>query len=82
VTLCPIVVLTHHRSEVGMDDTHTLVQASVEKVGARIEITLVAEDGARVTFTASPEQADELAEDLEEILDEMPPPRGDRGTMQ
>lgn len=65
-----------------MDETHTLAHARVTTAGAHIEITLVAEDGARVTFVATPEQADELAEDLEEILDEMPGARTGRRPMQ
>ena len=58
-----------------MPVTYTLARALTAKVGACVEITMEAEDGTQVTFAATPEQADELAEDLEEILDE-PQPAG------
>ena len=65
-----------------MNGIHILARAHAAQVGACIEITLVADDGARMTFTATPEQADELAEDLEEILDEIPAERQGRRPLQ
>ncbi|MDP4006502.1 hypothetical protein [Methylobacterium sp. NEAU K] len=53
-----------------MPVTYTLARALTAKVGACVEITLEADDGTQFRFAATPEQADELAEDLEAILDD------------
>ena len=58
-----------------MTITYTLRRAVAARAGLCVEITLEAEDGTAVTFAATPEQADELAEDLEEILDADSGPR-------